>query len=113
MMKSYFLYVLSNKNPHYKDGKPPLKLRWKIIKVLMKWRYGVRGALKPPLGGWYNWHAGILLTMHYGLTFTDILKCIWYDWRFTCWKIDSWLYAKTGLPEEWEKWCRPDYVKYG
>jgi len=46
--------------------------------------YGVRGSLKPPLGGP---HAGPL-----------------YPLRYRWWKSTNWLYHWSGLPDRWWAW---------
>lgn len=47
--------------------------------------YGVRGSLKPPLGGP---HAGPL-----------------YPLRYRWWKAMNWLYHWSGLPDKWWAWA--------
>lgn len=63
----------------------------------MKWRYGVRGAIKPPLGCWY---------LHREQTLVGQIENLCYRWRHLCWRADSWLYQRTGLPEDWHRWMR-------
>jgi hypothetical protein len=65
---------------------------WAMVRLLLRWRYGVRGALKPPLGCWY---------MHRQWTLSGRISNAWYRWRHICWRCDSWLYERSGLPEEW------------
>jgi hypothetical protein len=48
-------------------------------------RYGVRGALKPPLGP-HN--------------------TPWKRWRYLCWAIDNRIYHSTGLPRRWRRWSQ-------
>jgi len=63
----------------------------------MRWRYGVRGAIKPPLGCWY---------LHREQTLVGQIENLCYRWRHLCWRADSWLYQRTGLPEDWHRWMR-------
>ena len=60
---------------------------WRWVRLLMKWRYGVRGAIKPPI----NWNRA---------------NSLWYRWRYRCWLIEEKLYQRTGLPDEWWQWVR-------
>lgn len=55
---------------------------WRFVGLLMLWRYGRRGAIKPPL----NWNRA---------------NSLWYRWRYRCWQIEENLYRLTGLPDEW------------
>ena len=55
---------------------------WRLVRLLMLWRYGVRGAIKPPL----NWNRA---------------NSLWYRWRYRCWLVEEKLYRRTGLPDEW------------
>jgi hypothetical protein len=68
---------------------------WRFVRLLMKWRYGVRGALKPPLGRWY---------LHREQTLVGQIENLCYRWRHLCWRADSWLYQRTGLPDDWHRW---------
>jgi len=53
-----------------------------LIRFLYKLRYGVRGAIKPPL----NWNRA---------------NSLWYRWRYRAWCVESAIYKWTGLPDEW------------
>ena len=53
-----------------------------ILRLWFRFRYGVRGAIKPPL----NWNR---------------TNSRWYRWRYFCWKIEDGLYHRTGLSDEW------------
>lgn len=60
----------------------PMRWLWRVVRRWMKWRYGVRGAIKPPI----NWNRA---------------NSRWYRWRYCAWKVENVIYAKTGLPSEW------------
>lgn len=53
-----------------------------IIRLLYRLRYGVRGAIKPPL----NWNR---------------MNSRWYRYRYRVWRIEARIYDWTGLPAQW------------
>jgi hypothetical protein len=55
----------------------------RIVAVALKRIYGVRGSLKPPLGGQ---NAGLL-----------------YPVRYHAWKVANRIYRWSGLPVQWEQ----------
>lgn len=57
------------------------------IKSLYRLKYGVRGALKPPLGPQRGFA---------------------YFWKFIFWKAENAVYTWTGLPDEWFKFRNAD-----
>lgn len=59
-----------------------------VVRLAYKARYGVRAALKPPLG------------FPYGSS-PSILRRAWYRYRHECWWIESRIYDWTGLPSTW------------
>ena len=54
-------------------------------------RYGVRGALKPPLGPDQR-------------RTISPLRLAWYRWRLLFWRADNALYQWCGIPSEWAEW---------
>jgi len=56
----------------------------RFVASVLKRIYGVRGSLKPPLGGP---HAGLL-----------------YPVRYRAWKLTNRLYHWSGLPDQWNAW---------
>lgn len=62
-----------------------------IVRILCQMRYGVRGALEPP----------ITPSPFYEEVPWPCLA--WYIWRRFVWIIDSKLYRFSGLPERWDK----------
>lgn len=54
-----------------------------IIRFLYRARYGIRGAIKPPI----NWNRA---------------NSLWYRWRYRMWHIEESVYRWTGLPRQWE-----------
>jgi len=52
-----------------------------ILYIIFKYTYGIRGSIKPPLGGTPFYHI-----------------------RYDIWRIISRLYDYSGLPETWQKW---------
>lgn len=77
--------------PNTAGGRP--RWLWRLVRLLMKWRYGVRGALRPPI-------------RHGICSFCDTQKQPGplYRWRFFCWRIEARIYERTGLPHEWVRW---------
>jgi hypothetical protein len=59
-----------------------------VIRFVYHARYGVRGALKPPLG----FRPG---------SNPSLLRRAWYRFRHECWWIESKIYDWTGLPATW------------
>lgn len=59
-----------------------VSLPWRIVRLIMLQRYGIRGGIKPPLN-------------------VNRANSLSYRVRLQLWKLDDWLYRKTGLPEEW------------
>ncbi len=75
----------------------------------MKWKYGIRGALKPPVNPSAGWEFGLENFHPYLLGKFSMVKGtanLHYKWRYLCWSIDSYLYYRTGLPNEWHDWYR-------
>ncbi|HYB97562.1 MAG TPA: hypothetical protein VEC57_00315 [Candidatus Limnocylindrales bacterium] len=58
-----------------------------VVRFLYRLRYGVRGAIKPPI----NWNRA---------------NSRWYRWRYRVWRLDASIYEWTGLPELWWKSVR-------
>lgn len=56
----------------------------RLVRLLCRWRYGVRGAIKPPL----NWNRA---------------NSVRYRIRYKVWKIEERIYQWSGLPDEWWK----------
>lgn len=73
--------------PSARKGRAVVIVLWRFVRLLMKWRYGVRGAIKPPL----NWNRA---------------NSLWYRWRYRCWLVEEKIYQRTGLPDEWWEWVR-------
>lgn len=66
----------------------------KILYWYMKWRWGVLGSLKPPVGPNPPWAC----PFKNGYPFWWML---WYFWRYFCWSVENDIYRRTGLPMEW------------
>ena len=74
-------------------------LFWWIVRWALLQRYGFRGGLRPPLGrNSPPWDQ----TSHFW-------KDIWYAYRVAMWKIDSALYQKSGIADEWWEGRNKDY----
>ena len=58
-----------------------------IIRFIYRARYGVRGAIKPPI--------------NHGCAFT-----LRYRWNYFWWAKEASIYNWTGLPDEWWNWAR-------
>lgn len=67
-----------------------------LIGMLLIWRYGVRGGLRPPTNplGYFR------------PTGPRRWARLCYRWRVWCWSVDSRLYDWSGIPERWEDWYR-------
>jgi hypothetical protein len=63
----------------------------RFVRLLCRWRYGVRGAIKPPL----NWNRAYSLR---------------YRIRYRIWQWEERVYKWTGLPDEW--WSKVYGVQY-
>jgi len=71
-----------------KKRKLPERCLWRLVRLLYRWRYGVRGGIKPPL----NWHRA--------------RYCPIYRWRYQAWVIEERIYQWTKLPDEWWAWVK-------
>lgn len=81
-----------------------------VLRAYMRWRYGVHGALRPPIG--YT-HFGCDDTVVYrGRSFErpSWTRKAWirahFAWRCFCWRVENKVYAWTGLPRRWHTWYR-------
>lgn len=65
-----------------------------VVRCACRLRYGVRGALKPPISP----------TCFYEEA--SLIQRTWYGWRCFVWGIDSKLYTFSKLPVQWDKHMR-------
>lgn len=61
-----------------------------VIRRIYLYRYGCRGAIRPPLG-------------HSPYSAPTAWQRLVYKYRVACWKLESRIYEWTGLPKEWAK----------
>lgn len=65
----------------------------------MVWKYGIRGALKPPIRPYALWH----LPHNLQETVIKFFRTKWYHWRLFCWQYEQNVYNWTGVPDEWDR----------